>query len=101
MDEPRVVLHQSPVVSISYYSPCVSNHIHFHHVSRTQLGFLFMEFLKHTTTKGSALERSRCAAHNLFVGIRDMARDNDRVIGYGADMRLWTLPFACSAHVSI
>lgn len=78
MDEPCVVLHQSPVVSISYYSLCVSNHIHFHHVSQTQLGFLFMGFLKHSTTKASMYECSSCLAPNLVVGsVTWLALDND------------------------
>lgn len=104
MDEPCVVLHQSPVVSISYYSPCISNHIHFHHASQTQLRLLFMGFVKQDTTKGSAYKRSSCVAPNLFLGIMTwLALDDDWVIRYGADMRLWTVPFARSApapHVS-
>lgn len=78
MDESCVALHQSAVVSISYYSHCVSNHIHFHHVSQTQLGFLFMGFLKHNLTKGSAFECSSCVSPNHFIGIMTwLALEND------------------------
>lgn len=98
MDEPCMVLHQSPVVGISYYSLCILNHIHFFHVSQTQLGLLFMGFLKHNTSKGSAYEHSNCIAPNLFLGIMTwLALDNDWVIRYGVNMRLWTVPFAVSA----
>lgn len=75
MDEPCVVLHQSLVVSISYYSPCISNHIHFLHGSQPQLGLLFMGFLKHNTSKGSAYEHSDCIVRppQPHLGNHDMA----------------------------
>lgn len=61
-------------------------------------------FSSTTLQRATAYERSSCVAPNLFLGIMTwLTLDNDWVIRYGADMRLWTVPFACSApahHVS-